>query len=56
MYFCKILLALSWDINFNPVPVHGIEDENMIHVLPRYDWIFSGKGFYYNLRDRTLSM
>ena len=26
--FCKILLILSWDINLNPGPIHGIQNEN----------------------------
>ena len=32
-FFCKILLMLSWDINLNPGPVHGIQSENLLHLL-----------------------
>ena len=46
--FHKILLIISWNINLNPGPVYGIQDENLHHVLPFYDYIFSGDGFYYN--------
>ena len=47
--FRKILLILSWDINLNPGPVHGIHNENLLHVLPFRNCSFSGDGFYYNL-------
>ena len=46
--FRKILLILPWDINLNPGPVHGIQNENLLHVLLFYDYIFSGDGFHYN--------
>ena len=49
--FCKILLILSWDINLNPGPVHGIQNENLLHALPFHDCIFSGDSFYYNLNS-----
>ena len=31
--FRKILLTLSWHINLNPGPVHGIQNENLLDVL-----------------------
>ena len=46
--FCKIPLKLSWDINLNPGPVHGIQNENLLHMLLLHDRIFSGDSFYYN--------
>ena len=46
--FLKILLIFSWDINFNPGPVHGIQKENLFHKLPFHDCNFSGEDFYYN--------
>ena len=46
--FHKILLILSWDINLNSGPAHGIQNENLLHVLPFQDCSFSGDGFYYN--------
>ena len=33
----------------NPGPAHGIQNENLIYVLPFHDCSFSGDGFYYNL-------
>ena len=47
-FFRKILLILSWDININPRPVHGIQNKNLLHVLPFHDCNFSGYRFYYN--------
>ena len=47
--FGKILLILSWDINLNPGASCGIQNENLLHVLPFHDCIFSGDYFYYNL-------
>ena len=49
--FCKILLILSWYISLNPGTVHGIQNENLLHVLPFHDCIFSGDSFYYNLNS-----
>ena len=46
--FHKILLIFSWDINLNPGPVHGIQNENLLQVLPFHDCNFSGDDFYYN--------
>ena len=46
--FCRILLILSWDINVNAGPVHGIQNENLLHVLRFHDCNFSGDNFYYN--------
>ena len=45
--FRKILLILSWDTNLNPGSVYGIQNENLLYVLPFHDCIFSGDGFYY---------
>ena len=36
--------AYTWDIN--PGPVHGNQNENLLHVLPFHD--FSRDDFYYN--------
>ena len=36
--FLKILLILSWYININPGPVHGIQ--NLLRVLPFRNCIF----------------
>ena len=47
--FCNILLTLSWDVNFNPEPVHGSQNENLLHVIPFHNYSFYGDGFYYNL-------
>ena len=47
----KILLILSWDINLNSGPVHGIQNQSLFHVLPFHDCIFSGDGFYYHLNS-----
>ena len=30
--FRKILLILSWDENLNPGPVHGIQNEYLLHL------------------------
>ena len=49
--FRKILLILSWDINLNPGTVHGIQNENLLHVLPFHDCGFSGDEFYYKLNS-----
>ena len=46
--FRKILLILSWDINLNPGPVHGIQNGNLLYVLQFHDCNFSGDDFYYN--------
>ena len=46
--FLKIMLILSWGINLNPVPVHGIQNENLLHVLPFHACTFFRDGFYYN--------
>ena len=35
--FRKILLIFSWDINLNQGPVHGTQNENLLHVRPFYD-------------------
>ena len=51
--FLKILLILSWDINTNPRPVHGIQNENLLHVFPFHDCIFSGDNLYYNPNSLT---
>ena len=47
----KIVLILSWDINLNPGPVHGIQNENLLHALPFHDCNFSGDNFYYNINS-----
>ena len=39
--FRKILLILSWDMNLNTEPVHGIQNENLLQVLLYFL-------FYYN--------
>ena len=44
----KILLLLSCDINLNPGPAHGIQNENLLHVLSFHDCNFSGDDFYCN--------
>ena len=49
--FRKILLTLSWDINLNLGQVHGIQNENLFHVLPFHDCIFCEDGFSYNLNS-----
>ena len=49
--FRKILVILSRDINLNPGPVHGIQNENLFHVLPFHDCVFSVDGFYSNLNS-----
>ena len=43
--FHKILLTLSWDINLNPGPVHGIQNKKLLHIFPFYDCNFSGDNF-----------
>ena len=49
--FRKILLILSWNINLNSGTVRGIQNKNLLYVLPFHDCIFSGDGFYYNLNS-----
>ena len=46
--FLKVLLILSYDINLNLGPVHGIQNENLLHTLSFHDCNFSGDKFYYN--------
>ena len=49
--FRKILFILSWNINLNPEPAPGIQNENFLHVLPFHDSVFFGDEFYYNLNS-----
>ena len=49
--FCNVLVILFWDINLNPRPVHGIQNENLLHVLSFHDCNFSGDGIYHNLNS-----
>ena len=46
--FLKVLLILSYDINLNLGPVHGIQNENLLHTLSFHDCNFCGNKFYYN--------
>ena len=46
--FHKILLILPWDINLNPGPLHGNQNEKLFHILPFHDCNFSEEDFYYN--------
>ena len=52
----KVLLILSWHINLNSGPVHEIQNENLLHVLPFHDCNFSGDDFYYNPNRENESM
>ena len=54
--FLKILLILSWNINLNPGPVHGIQNKNLLHVLSFHDSSFTGDEFYYNLKSLSKNM
>ena len=47
--FRKIKLIISWDIIRNPIPVHGIQNEKFLHLLPFHDCSLSGYGFFYIL-------
>ena len=49
--FRKILLIVSWDINFNPAPVHGTQNKNMLHLPPFHDCNFIGDWFFFNLNS-----
>ena len=49
--FRKILLPLSWVINLISGPVYGIQNENLLHVLPFLDCSLSRDGFYCNLNS-----
>ena len=44
--FCSYSLEI-----FNSEPVHGIQNENLLHLLLVYDCSFSEDGFYYNLNS-----
>ena len=44
----KYIAILSCDINLNPEPVNGIQNENLLHVLLFHDCNFSGDDFYFN--------
>ena len=45
--FCKILFIFSWNENLNLGPVHGIQNENLLHVLPFHDCKISRDGLCY---------
>ena len=45
------MLTLSWSINLNHLPVHGIQNENLLHVLPFHDCSFSRHEDHYNLNN-----
>lgn len=49
--FGKILLILSWVINLNWEPVHGIQNEYLLHILLFHDCSFSKDRFYDNLNS-----
>lgn len=51
--FRKIWLILSRDLNIDSGPVHGIQKENLLHVLSFYRCRFSEDRFYYNLNSRS---
>ena len=38
--FRKILLILSWDVNLTLGPVHGVQNETLLHVLPFHEFPF----------------
>ena len=43
--FCKILLILSGNINLNPEPMHGFENENLLQVILFKTVSFSRDGY-----------
>ena len=45
--FRKILLIFSWNENLNLGPVHGIQNENLLHVLPFHYCKISRDGLCY---------
>ena len=50
--FHYILPILSWNINLTPGPVHGIQNENLLHMLSFHDdCSFSEDEFNYNLNS-----
>ena len=53
--FCKILLILSGNINLNPEPMHGFQNENLLQVILFYDCIFFQRRLYYKLNSMNVS-
>ena len=53
--FCKILLILSRNINLNPEPMHGFQNENLLQVILFYDCIFFQRWLYYKLNSMNVS-
>ena len=49
--FLKIWLILSWDLNLDSGPVHGIQKENLLHVLSFHRCRFFKDRFCYNLNS-----
>ena len=49
--FRKILIILYWDISLNLGPGDGIQNKNLLFVLPFHECSFCRDGFYYNLNS-----